>query len=116
MNYKSFNFHFTLPRSNFMSGFGSVLGIGGNYYRYNKPTGHYLSPRHGLRSTWVYVGRDIQAGLDAVSAVQGKAGFSPAVRVQNTLETPRVAKLCQPVEATRKICSRGNRKRLKVWA
>ena len=54
-----------LPRANFMSGMGSCLGIGGNYYQ------HYLSPSYrfsdyfALRSDWKAVGQDLYFAMHA---------------------------------------------------
>jgi hypothetical protein len=58
------NMGFSIPKSNFRSGAGSALGIGGNYFRFNKSSSRPLSDSRALRSDWKAVGKDISTGMD----------------------------------------------------
>lgn len=63
MNFSQ-NMGFSILKSNFRSGAGSALGIGGNYFRLNKSSSRSLSDSRALRSDWKAVGKDISTGMN----------------------------------------------------
>ncbi|MCK5130793.1 MAG: hypothetical protein KAR40_01410 [Candidatus Sabulitectum sp.] len=66
-----FNIGYYLPRSNMISGFGSSISIGGNYYSFTQPTKHKLTVWSALHSNWKAVGDDFYSCVDSTP------GFTP---------------------------------------
>lgn len=60
----SFSMGFSIPRSNVISGIGSSLAIGGNYYRFDHLTPHKLTDSFALHSDWKAVGNDLWSGMN----------------------------------------------------
>ena len=52
---------FSVPRSNILSGIGSSIGIGGNYYRFDQFTPSTLADTFALQSDWKAVGNDLHS-------------------------------------------------------
>jgi len=68
----NFNMGFSLPQSSAMSGFGSALSVGGNYYRFDQSSPHRLSDMSALHSDWKAVGNDFHSCMPALPTA-----FSP---------------------------------------
>ena len=68
------NKRFSIPKSSFISGAGSALGIGGNYFKFDKPSTHVLSDSNALHSDWQTVGKDISSSMNSskAAAAHGK--------------------------------------------
>jgi len=69
------NMGFSIPKSSLISGAGSALGIGGNYFKLNKPSSHVLSDSNALQSDWKAVGKDISSSMNSskTTVVRGRA-------------------------------------------
>lgn len=64
------------PRSSLISGAGSALGIGGNYYRFDKSSPRPLSDSRALQSDWETVGKDISLSMKSSKSPRGKGRTS----------------------------------------
>jgi len=69
------NMGFAIRKSSIMSGAGSALGIGGNYFRFDKSSSHVLSDANALQSDWKAVGKDISSSMNKskTTVVHGRA-------------------------------------------
>ncbi len=56
---------FFVPRSNFTSGMGSCLAIGGNYYQHDLSPSNRLGDYSALSSDWKAVGQDLNSAMHA---------------------------------------------------
>jgi hypothetical protein len=54
---------FLVPTSSFLTGFGSVLNIGGDYFSYNYADSEEEADKVALESDWLIVGRDLRESL-----------------------------------------------------
>lgn len=54
---------FLVPTSSFLTGFGSVLNIGGEYFSYNYSDDEGEADRVALASDWLIVGQDLRKSL-----------------------------------------------------
>jgi hypothetical protein len=54
---------FLTPASSFLSGFGSVLNIGGDYFGYNYSESPEEADEVAIASDWAIVGEDLRAAL-----------------------------------------------------
>jgi hypothetical protein len=54
---------FLIPTSSFLTGFGSVLSIGGEYFSYNYSDDVGDADRIALASDWLIVGQDLRESL-----------------------------------------------------
>lgn len=61
MTAPGFHTRLARPLPGLLSGIGSVLGIGGCYYRGEPTLGRDASDPFGLRADWEAVGRDLSA-------------------------------------------------------
>lgn len=63
-NYKKYCSDFLFPNTSFLTGFGSVFNVFGNYYTYNGSKSGLEADRKALMSDMGVVGRDIYGVLN----------------------------------------------------
>lgn len=51
---------YLLPKSNFLTGFGTVINIFGNYFSYNYSESDEAADAKAIYSDWSVVGKDIE--------------------------------------------------------
>ncbi|AKJ65450.1 hypothetical protein [Kiritimatiella glycovorans] len=62
------NMGFSVPQSNTLSGFGSAISVGGNYYRFDQSTPRRLTDMSALHSDWKAVGNDFSSCMSSLPA------------------------------------------------
>lgn len=72
---------FLFPKTSFMVGSGSILNLGGNYYRYNDSRTEAEADSKALMSDWGVIGQDINEVMKTTSknhlVINGRASTTP---------------------------------------
>lgn len=63
-----FRTDFLFPRSNYITGAGSIIALMGNYYRFNASNTAENADLKALRSNWGVVGNDFHTALKLFQA------------------------------------------------
>lgn len=69
----SYKTDFLTPKSSFLSGVGSVLNIGGNYFDYNNSTSDDEADEKAISMDWKIVGSDIFNSMRKVVSKSSKS-------------------------------------------
>ncbi len=62
----NFKTDFLTASSTFVIGMGSVLNVGGNYFRHNRSATAEEADRVALESDWAIIGQELRAGLERI--------------------------------------------------
>lgn len=65
--------NFLFADSDFLSGFGSVMDIGGTLVEYNSPLSGRDADRRAIVSDWAAIGEDFRLSIDKVEQEKGKS-------------------------------------------
>lgn len=66
MSKKKYRSDFLFPKSGFLIGMGSVLNVGGNYFRFNYSESDIAADTNAIENDWGVIGQDL---LDTAHAI-----------------------------------------------
>jgi hypothetical protein len=64
MSRKNYRTDLLFPKTGFLVGMGSVIGIGGNYFEFNYSQTDEEADSKAIESDWAMIGQDIYHTLD----------------------------------------------------
>jgi hypothetical protein len=65
MSKKYYKSDLLFPRTNFITGMGSIFNIAGNYYGFNRSATSNEADKKAIESDWGVVGKDIEKAIQS---------------------------------------------------